>query len=175
MVDDADYDRLKKFFWKAVPAGKTFYAMRKPTGSKWYNWNMYWDIMGKPEKGFVVDHKNGYGLDYQRNNLSIITTRQNAQNKHSKKTSKYCGVSLDKSNKWRAQITVLNEVVYLGTYETEEEAYEVYKSKAELFSEVLDNTPLPIKTEEETDIERQKVLMRKDKWTEEQIKEYFND
>lgn len=81
------------------------------------------DVKGK----IVVDHINNNPLDNRLENLQIITQRENASKDKKNKTSKYTGVCWHKSTqKWRAKICINGKSIWLGVYETEEEAYLVY-------------------------------------------------
>ena len=75
-----------------------------------------------------IDHINGVRDDNRIENLREATRQQNSFNRKSfGKTSEYKGVSWDKpGKKWRSQYTLAGKVHYLGLYETEEEAAEVY-------------------------------------------------
>lgn len=76
--------------------------------------------------GMVVDHINGNTLDNRKENLRVITTGQNSQNrKGSRKgsTSGIRGVSYRSDiNKWRVRVIVDYKHVNIGTFETLEEA-----------------------------------------------------
>ena len=174
MVDDEDYYWLRKYFWRVRKQGNTSYAYRKAYG-KYFNWNMSWDIMSRPSKGYVIDHIDGNGLNNQRYNLRLITARQNSQNKHSKRTSNYPGVYLSKHGKWIARIIVLKESFYLGSFNTELKAFEKYKSVAGdviVPSELQPSPSLePDEVLDEKDIERIVELMRKDGKSEEELEE----
>jgi len=85
-------------------------------------------VLGKPDAGFVVDHRNGDTIDNRRENLAFLTHSQNAQNKKKKKgtSSKYIGVSKAAGNtKWRACIHK-SKTYNLGDYDDEEQAAKVY-------------------------------------------------
>lgn len=77
----------------------------------------------------VVDHKNDIKSDNRLDNLQIVTNYQNII-KSIKKTntsSKYIGVYFHKkSNKWMARIMINYKNIYLGIFNTEEDAYKVY-------------------------------------------------
>ena len=100
-------------------------------------------IMGKPQKGLVVDHINHNGLDNRRDNLRFVTISQNNQNTRSTKnsSSQYKGVSWNKTNKkWRAQILHTREHkrknIHLGYHTCEHQAALAYNKKAlELWGE----------------------------------------
>ena len=76
----------------------------------------------------VVNHINFNKTDNRVENLEIITSRKNCNKKHLKSKSKYTGVSYDKSTKkWKSRINLNRKEVFLGLFDTEEEAYEYYK------------------------------------------------
>jgi hypothetical protein len=60
-------------------------------------------------------------------NLKLITHRENCSKDRKNKTSKYTGVSWHKkSGKWVANIYINKKLIYLGCFNTEEEASEAY-------------------------------------------------
>jgi len=89
-----------------------------------------------PDPNMEGDHKNHNTLDNRTSNLRVATRQQNAQNRRSfnKSTSKYYGVCLPKPerkvNKWKAQIKVDGEIIFLGRHPTEETAAIAYDSAA---------------------------------------------
>ena len=91
--------------------------------------------MGK-KKGFEIDHINGNGLDNRKSNLRFVTPRQNLQNMHTKRYSKYPGVTWHKINhRWMAQIKINGRPIYLGYFNNEYEAYLAYKKAIEKLGE----------------------------------------
>lgn len=129
LVDDEDYPTVIKYRWCAVKDTHTFYALRNilaPTGKR-HNIRMHRMILNLPE-GVISDHINGNGLDNRRKNLQIVTNRQNCQNKHTKKSSRYPGVSWNKSHrKWVANIRVGCKIHYLGDFDQETKAHFAYQ------------------------------------------------
>jgi len=87
----------------------------------------------------LVDHKNGNGLDNQKNNLRNCTNQQNHMNRRPKKncTSKFKGVCRFKKDlKWTAVIKFNRKQIYIGIFGNEEDAAKAYDKKAkELFGE----------------------------------------
>lgn len=78
----------------------------------------------------VVDHINSNKVDNRLENLQIITQRENVFKDIKNKTSKYPGVSWDKSrNKWTSRFTLKNKYLYLGRFNTELEAHNAYQNK----------------------------------------------
>ena len=71
IVDDADYERLGIHHWSCSKAG---YAMRgfRENGKMVYL-KMHHAILGKPPRGFVVDHINGNRLDNRRSRSTEVT------------------------------------------------------------------------------------------------------
>jgi hypothetical protein len=138
LVDDEDYEYLNQFKWRAVKNGKTYYVRRNVyiKGSKPYKWKtilLHHEIMGVPEKGFEIDHKDGNGLNNQKYNLQKVTHRVNCQNRHQDKTSKYPGVYwLRKHKRWVAKIQIKGKSKFLGNFLNEEKAYEAYKKAVEI-------------------------------------------
>lgn len=135
LVDDGDYERLAQYKWSAKREGNVWYAVRNvtlPDGTKTVS-RMHWEVIGKPRKGYVTDHIDGDGLNNQRHNLRHVSHRVNLLNcrKRKDKTSKYRGVSFHKpSGKWRAQITHHGKVMYIGIYNTEEDAAKAWDEAA---------------------------------------------
>ena len=73
-----------------------------------------------------IDHINGIRNDNRIINLREATHSQNQANKKYRNNSGYKGVSKNK-NKWQANIKVGKKTLYLGYFDTKEEAHEAYK------------------------------------------------
>ena len=129
LVDDNDFEELNKHKWFARKDYNTFYVLRQSStkgGIKRRTLLMHRIIMNCPEK-LQIDHIDGDGLNNQKANLRVVTTRQNKQNIHIKTASKYPGVSWHKTGKtWQANIRIGNRKRYLGMFEKEEDAYAAY-------------------------------------------------
>lgn len=130
LVDDEDYVELSKYRWCAAKSEKTFYVSRHSPSvkGKRHTLLMHRVIMHPPED-MEIDHINGNGLDNQKVNLRIVTTRQNGQNRHQKKTSKYPGVSWNKElMSWCANIQIKGRKRYLGAFNDEKKAADAYQT-----------------------------------------------
>lgn len=78
----------------------------------------------------VVNHRDFNTVNNNVNNLEIITTRENTNQRHCKSTSQYTGVCWDKNRKkWRAAIKINGKTKNLGLFNVEEDAAEAYKKQ----------------------------------------------
>ena len=133
LIDLEDIDKVKSYKW-CLSHG---YAFNKKN-----NITLHRFIMDCPED-MVVDHINHNRLDNRKCNLRICTQQQNCMNRKfmSNNTSGCIGVSWDKSkNKWTSQIMLNNKYIYLGCYDTKEEAIKARKqAEIDLFGEYRNN------------------------------------
>jgi hypothetical protein len=86
-------------------------------------------FIDNPKNKSEVNHIDSNRLNNNATNLEWTSKRENQchGNINRKKTSRYVGVFLikqKKNNAWRSQIQINNKNIYLGTYKTEEEAYQ---------------------------------------------------
>ena len=141
LVDDEDYEKLNQFKWYAFKGWNVFYAGRQSSkvNGKCRKLRMHHDIIGFPPKGLQTDHRDGNGLNNQRENLRFATNRQNQQNrKHQGKSSRYPGVCWQKNDKkWQANIQINGKLKYLGNFKTEKEAFEAYRCAVEELGEKM--------------------------------------
>ena len=82
--------------------------------------NLDWDITDNSTNNFI-DHSNRVRNSNKIENLSVVTAQQNNFNRNAK------GFYFDKQrNKYRADICRGSETIYLGHYDTPEEAHDAY-------------------------------------------------
>lgn len=84
-----------------------------------------------------IDHINGIKSDNRIQNLRVATASQNSSNSkvHKDNKSKYKGVYFDKSkDKYKARIMHNGKSMYLGLFNTAEEAYKKYTEQALLIN-----------------------------------------
>lgn len=144
LVDDQDYEDLAKFRWYAAKQTSRdkvlFYARRKVR-----------KIVGNQRQQAIlmhrcllicdgaVDHKDGDGLNNQRDNLRSATGTLNLANQRHRVggSSKWKGVVWHKRcRKWQAQVFNGGDSHYLGLFAEEADAAQAYNFKAEeLFGE----------------------------------------
>lgn len=136
LVDDEDYNELSKYYWRVMDSGiqarKVHYAVRQEGTTKRKSFLMHRVIMNAPV-GYDVDHINGDGLDNRRSNLRVVTRRENSQNQHIKRKSKYVGVTYDKRpnirKHWYSRIHINGKTIHLGSFLHEKDAGKAYDSK----------------------------------------------
>lgn len=133
IVDDQDFDLVMKHKWHALPFPRRpgFYAARHPP---WINGTrdklilMHVQIMGF----YGVDHRDGDGLNNQRENLRAATAKQNGANRCKPiglYTSPYKGVHL-RGGRWFATIRVDGKKLHLGIFDIEQDAARAYNAAA---------------------------------------------
>lgn len=134
-IDDEDYEAISAYHWHLHSAG---YAHAWETRAKKVFMHR---LIANAEKGQYVDHVDGNRLNNRRSNLRIATASQNAANSRkrcmSTARSRYKGVVFDKQkSRWMASIRLNYRKIFIGYYDTEEEAAVSYNQKAkELFGE----------------------------------------
>lgn len=84
-------------------------------------------LMGKQEKGFVIDHINRIKTDNRLTNLRVITAKENSYNRTKSKssTNNYKGVQ-KRGEKFVATISKDGKTHQIGGFKTEEDAAKVY-------------------------------------------------
>jgi len=134
-IDEEDLPLISCFKWSSPTFGthtKIQYARAYAGENK--NIYMHRLILGFPEDD--IDHIDGNGLNNTKSNLREVNQRINQSNRKYHRDGKLVGCSYDKTrDKWFANIRINGKTKYLGRYDTEQEAHNVYlKSK-----EVLEN------------------------------------
>ena len=130
LVDDDDYEKLNKHKWYACYHGKNCYVVRSSPNinGKYHEIRMHRQILGlKYGDGKIADHRNRITLDNRRSNLRIVSKSMNNRNNngHSHNTSGYPGVCWHKAGKkWMSYISMNNKQIYLGLYESKQDAIE---------------------------------------------------
>lgn len=135
LVDDADFDKVRRWKWQAKQSRNTQYAVRSGwSGGEKIFVMMHCFILGVGPS-VIVDHRNGNGLDNRRENLRVATNQQNCFNRRPLPgtSSRFKGVDFYKRNgKWRARIKRDGRLRHLGTFDSEEEAARRYDQEARI-------------------------------------------
>jgi len=131
LVDDADFERVNAFKWKSMISKRktrpdVVYACRNHRNKCIY---MHRFILGCSRN---IDHKDGDGLNNQRENLRECTQSQNGANKRKYRgSSKYKGVSWHAGGKkWQVHIKTPEANMYLGLFADEADAATAYNFAA---------------------------------------------
>lgn len=91
-------------------------------------------------EGVQIDHINGNRVDNRVENMRLVTNRVNCQNKKVHRNGQLFGCSFDKrTDKYRASIQISGKLIFLGYYDTEQEAHEAYKIACQHMVEYVDN------------------------------------
>ena len=141
LVDAEDWDALKGFRWRTAKRSGVTYACRTlrraECGGKSGASVLLHRVILQPPAGFVVDHINGDGLDNRRANLRVATISQNLQNQRQRaprvgpQASRFKGVRFNQ-NRWEARIGVSGKMLFIGCFDTEEQAALAYDAEAKL-------------------------------------------
>lgn len=132
IVDDNLYDWLNQWKWNASFLHNDYYAMRQEMVDGKRKTIYMARLILDAKEGELVDHINRITLDNRKDNLRIVTHRENNRNSRPKGgTSKYKGVHFEKfTGKWRASITVNRKEYKLGRFKSEVEAAKAYNEAA---------------------------------------------
>lgn len=139
LVDDDDFERVSMHKWHAAKgraaAHVLWYARTRDKNAD-RKIPLHRFILGL-ERGQLIDHKDGDGLNCQRENLRPATNEQNGANRSKQfSASRFKGVTAWRCRgdfKWRAQIQHLGKGTHLGLFDSEEDAARVYDAKAREF------------------------------------------
>ncbi len=132
-VDEEDFEYLSQFKWQVMRCSTSLYASRHLRGAGVDTKILMHREILNPQKGLVVDHINYDGLDNRRSNMRICTKSGNNKNrrKAANCTSQYLGVYFHRhTKKWMAQSNWMRKHIYIGIYNTEEEAAMAYNEVA---------------------------------------------
>lgn len=137
IVDDEDYQWLSKWKWYAwwSPSNRSFYAARmsRLANGKRHVVYMHRQILGL-EKGDnrEGDHINHITLDDRRENLRIVTHRQNQWNRRHPKGYHW----YRRTHKFQAYIRLDGKKRHLGYYDVASDAHDAYLTAKELYCKI---------------------------------------
>lgn len=125
LVDDDDYERVAQYKWSVEVRKNVRYATRSVLVSrgKWKTVRLHQFVLGTLP-GEQVDHKDGDGLNNQKNNLRLCSHSQNCANTSKSAPtecySKFKGVSWCKRFRcWVAVVRIGKKQTKLGNFDSE--------------------------------------------------------
>jgi hypothetical protein len=132
LIDDDMAVEIFRYKWSVQSRRHGIYFATKikgPNGKKKVIF-LHRFIMGDP-KGKMVDHRFGNHFDNRRENLRVCGNPENSRNAKIPRTntSGFKGVT-KRGKKWEANIKFDGRHIYLGRYETVEEAAMAYDKKS---------------------------------------------
>ncbi len=141
IVDIEDYEWLNQWVWCAHfnRSSRAFYATRNvyENGKQIYLSMARAILDAKP--GEIVDHVNRNTLDNRRANLRVVTSNQSNRNRRLlsvNNTSGYRGVYWHRhTQKWYAKTKVNSRDIYLGSYDSPEQAATAYDNAVRQYHE----------------------------------------
>lgn len=137
-IVDAEDGWVLQWKWNALVGNNGIvYARRSaraPDGRR-KDTRLHRVIVGKECDGLCVDHIDGNGLNNRRSNLrivSILDNSRNISNRSANARSGVLGVTWHKGEKkWQSRIVVNRKLIYLGCFNTIEEAA-IARARAEI-------------------------------------------
>ena len=126
IFDIEDYSIIKKHKWSIENIGYVHTMINKK------HIRLHRHLMNYP-KDLLIDHINGDRWDNRKENLRLVTNKQNCRNSklNSRNTSGYKGVSFcKKRKKYEVSITVDGKKIFLGYYTDPIKAARAYDTAA---------------------------------------------
>jgi hypothetical protein len=132
LVDDEDFDLCSRHIWYLAKRRNIRYARARISNQNVF---LHQLILPSDNPNLTPDHKNGNGLDNQKNNLRLATGSQQIANQEKRQfefcSSKYKGVCFRKdTNKWTVGIKINYKRINLGCFDSEIEAAKAYNRAA---------------------------------------------
>lgn len=136
LCDVDDWERLKSYCWAL---GLNGYAVTNVKNGSLVKSSFHANVIDC-EKGYLRDHINRNRLDNRKSNLRVVAPTVNVRNISMQKnnTTGYRGVTVSRNRKkYVAQITVNYKNIYLGQFDTVEDAYRArLRAEEEYYGEV---------------------------------------
>ena len=121
LIDLEDVEKCENLKWHVKRSRNTSYVVSSKDNHKLFIHRFVLGYEGKKD----VDHINHNGLDNRKSNLRIISHKNNIRNSHNEMR----GIRKMKSGRYGATITIDGKSVWLGTFDTKEEAKEIRLKK----------------------------------------------
>lgn len=133
LVDDEDYERVSRYTWRLRDDG---YVQRTWTENGRVCHELLHRFIMDAREDEVVDHENGDRWDCRKEKLRVATLSQNAANRPTTSLERAWKGIYPHGNRWKARIKLEGRNVYLGSFQTAQEAAYAYDAAAKrLFGE----------------------------------------
>lgn len=119
LFDKEDYDKIKQYNWSVNGHGYVINTSAEYKGKIGMSMHRY--LLDAPDD-MMVDHINHITYDNRKSNLRLCNASQNNINK------KYKGYTIRENGKYEVSIRIKGQYVYLGRFDTEEEAIKARKA-----------------------------------------------
>jgi hypothetical protein len=133
IVDADDYERLTALGkWTAAKTAAGTICPHRKSAKKGHLLFIAREVMGVTNSYVHVDHINGDTLDNRKANLRLSTRSENMRNRKVNKNSSsgLKGVQKQIRGKWPATIAANGRSLYLGAFDTKEDAAKAYDAAA---------------------------------------------
>lgn len=124
IIDVDNVEKCKQYKWHIKRSRNTDYVLN--TGED--RFFLHRLIMNYYGHDMEIDHINRNGLDNRKSNLRLVTHSKNITNQ-----GESTGIFKVKSGRYRATICKDSKSIYIGTYDTFEEAYSARKDAEEIY------------------------------------------
>ena len=92
------------------------------------------------QSGVEIDHINGNKIDNRIENLRLVTSRGNSQNRKKHRNGGLAGCYYNKrTKKYMSRIKISGKLIFLGLFQTEQEAYKAYEIACKHIELYVDN------------------------------------
>lgn len=120
-IDTEDIELVKPYKWHIKKSRNTAYCVSSVSNHKLFLHRLVTGYNGDND----IDHIDHDGLNNTKANLRVVEHKQNLLNQHNDSN----GVYRVRSGRYRASIASDGKTIYLGTYDTFEEAKAARKAK----------------------------------------------
>ena len=115
IIDTEDVEKCQQYKWHMKKSRNTNYVTATiDSSTKIFLHRLVLNYTGKDD----IDHKNRNGLDNRKSNLEIVTHSKNLVNQRADRK----GIKLTPSGRYSVTITKDYQSIYIGTYDSYEEA-----------------------------------------------------